>query len=197
MSFTLEHIDPRNGVLISGLENKFNEILASGSYNSRKINRFVPYRVCNWVAPITFGDICEFLIQGEWIVCEFGGELWWKESNKIGNGHVHSEEWKVNNSEFHRKNWKTRDKSQIQSLGKGDHKRNPYPGQRASCLTGHPYKRKHWDKDLFDEVKKAYLNKSSYHWGRKKLCEKYGVTAKTIENMVKHIKKGKILTDLL
>jgi len=205
--FTVEHIDPRNGVLISGLENRFNEILASGSYNSKKINRFVPYRVCNYPSPVNEGDTGEFLIgadiktdtPGEWVVCEFmvKGSIWWYESNKIGNGHVHSEEWKVNNSKIQRESWKTRDKSQIQSLGKGDHKRNPGPGQRASCLTGHPHKRKHWDKDLFDEVESAYLNRTSYHWGRKELCEKYGVTTKTVENMVKHINKGKTLTDIL
>ena len=85
---TLEHIDPRNGVLVSGLENEFNEILADYSYNSRKINRFVPYRVRNYSAPINEGDVGEFLIGGEWVVCEFmvKGGLWWQESNKIGNG---------------------------------------------------------------------------------------------------------------
>lgn len=81
---SLEHIDPRNGVLVSGLRNEANEIVADYSYNSRKSNRFVPYRVCDHPAPVTFGDFCEFLIEGEWVVCEFGGEIWWKETNKIG-----------------------------------------------------------------------------------------------------------------
>lgn len=85
MKLTLEHIDPRKGVLVCGLCNEFNEIFADLSYNSRKTNRFVPYRVCNYPAPITFGDIGEFLIQNEWTVCEFGGTEWWSESNQIGN----------------------------------------------------------------------------------------------------------------
>jgi hypothetical protein len=85
---TLEHIDPRNGVLVSGLENSFNEILADYSYNSRKQNRFVPYRVCDHPAPVTFGDVGEFLIRGEWVVCEFGGPEWWDQSSENGCGAV-------------------------------------------------------------------------------------------------------------
>ena len=86
-SITLEHIDPRRGVLISGLENDFNEILVDARYNERKNNRFVPYRVCGYPAPVTFGDMCEFLIEDKWVVCEFGGDMWWKESNRIGCTH--------------------------------------------------------------------------------------------------------------
>jgi hypothetical protein len=82
--FTLEHIDPRHGKLVSGLKNSFNERIVDFSYNARKTNRFVPYRVCNHSAPEFFGDTGEFLINGEWVVCEFGGPLWWEESNKIG-----------------------------------------------------------------------------------------------------------------
>ena len=81
---SLEHIDPRKGALVSGLENEFNEIIADLSYNSRKGNRFLPYRVCNYSAPTTFGDIGEFLVEGEWVVCEFGGSIWWKETNRVG-----------------------------------------------------------------------------------------------------------------
>lgn len=82
--FSLEHIDPRNGNLVSGLENSFNERVVDYRYNCRKTNRFVPYRVCDYPAPEFFGDIGEFLIGGDWVVCEFGGKEWWEESNKIG-----------------------------------------------------------------------------------------------------------------
>jgi hypothetical protein len=84
----LEHIDPKKSNWVSGLENGFNEILADESYNKSKNNRFVPYRVCDCPAPTTFGDIGEFLINDEWVVCEFGGDTWWKESNRIGNAQV-------------------------------------------------------------------------------------------------------------
>ena len=82
---SLEHIDPIRHSLICGLRNDLNEILASLSYNARKTNRFVPYRVCEHPAPVTFGDMCEFLIEDEWVVCEFGGDIWWAESNRVGN----------------------------------------------------------------------------------------------------------------
>jgi hypothetical protein len=85
----LEHIDPKKSHLVSGLTgNDYNEIIAEESYNKRKNNRFVPYRVCEHPAPVTFGDIGEFLIEDKWIVCEFGGETWWAESNRIGNAQV-------------------------------------------------------------------------------------------------------------
>ena len=85
---TLEHIDPRKGALVSGLENEFNEIIADATYNKSKNNRFVPYRVCDHPAPVTYGDIGEFLIEGEWVVCEFGGLTWLDESNRIGNSQI-------------------------------------------------------------------------------------------------------------
>ena len=85
-SLTLEHVDPRNHHLVCGLKNEFNEILADYSYNCRKVNRFVPYRVCDYPAPVTFGDIGEFLIQDKWVICEFGGTEWWIESGRIGCG---------------------------------------------------------------------------------------------------------------
>ena len=86
----LEHIDPRNGVLVCGLKVDPNEVLADMPYNRRKINRFVPYRVCEYPAPENEGDLGEFLIKGEWVVCEFmvKSGTWWNESNRIGNGSV-------------------------------------------------------------------------------------------------------------
>ena len=87
-TLTLEHIDPRNHSLICGFYGNAlamnNEIMADHSYNSRKTNRFVPYRVCDYSAPITFGDMGEFLIGEEWKICEFGGMEWMEESRKIG-----------------------------------------------------------------------------------------------------------------
>ena len=83
-SITLEHIDPISSQHVCGLRNEFNEIMAVCSYNARKCNRFVPYRVHSHPAPVTFGDTGEFLIEGEWVICEFGGEAWWAESARIG-----------------------------------------------------------------------------------------------------------------
>lgn len=80
---SLEHIDPRKHPLVSGFEKDPNEILASVSYNARKNNWFVPYRVCDYPAPVTFGDIGEFLIQDFWCVVEFGGEWWMNEAKRL------------------------------------------------------------------------------------------------------------------
>lgn len=85
---TLEHIDPKKSKWVSGLENDFNEILADESYNKSKNNRFVPYRICDYPAPTTYGDVGEFLIGEEWVVCGFGGDVWQQESNRIGNAQV-------------------------------------------------------------------------------------------------------------
>lgn len=84
----LEHIDPRKSKFVCGLKNDYNEIIADESYNKSKNNRFVPYRVCDYPAPVTYGGIGEFLIEEEWVVCEFGGSKWQAESNRIGNAQV-------------------------------------------------------------------------------------------------------------
>ena len=84
----LEHIDPRKSKFVCGLKNDYNEIIADESYNKSKNNRFVPYRVYDYPAPVTFGDVGEFLIDGEWVICEFGGPKWQAESNRIGNAQV-------------------------------------------------------------------------------------------------------------
>jgi hypothetical protein len=124
MKLSLEHLDPRNHSLVCGLRNEFNEIIADFYYNSGKQNRFVPYRVCDYPAPVNPGDLGEFLIDGEWKVCEFavkGGE-WWVEANRIGCGattkpseesiakmrkpksETHRQNMRKPKSEIHRKN---------------------------------------------------------------------------------------------
>jgi hypothetical protein len=77
---TLEHIDPISHPLVSGLRNDFNEVMAVGSYNYSKRNLFVPYK---GVAPQNEGDVCEFLIKGEWMMTEFLGEWWRMEAVRI------------------------------------------------------------------------------------------------------------------
>ena len=79
---TLEHIDPRNHTLVSGLKNDFNEILADASYNYSKSDSFLPYRAKDYPAPTNPGDVGEFLIQGEWVVTPFMGEWYLHESLK-------------------------------------------------------------------------------------------------------------------
>ena len=92
MGTQLEHIDPIRSEHVCGLRNEHNEIIADDQYNWKKSNRFVPYRVCDYPAPVNFGDRGEFLINDEWVVCEFGGKNWWLESNRIGNSQRRSRE---------------------------------------------------------------------------------------------------------
>ena len=81
---TVEHFDPRKHSLVCGLDIQENITVVDESYNKRKTNRFVPYRVCEYGAPQLFGDVGEFLILGEWVICEFGGDAWWNESGRLG-----------------------------------------------------------------------------------------------------------------
>lgn len=81
-TLTLEHIDPRNHTLVTGLKNDFNEVLADASYNYSKSDYFLPYRIHSYNAPINPGDIGEFLIQGEWVATEFMGEWYVHEAQK-------------------------------------------------------------------------------------------------------------------
>jgi hypothetical protein len=86
VTFSIDHIDPRSGHLVCGLCVRLNECAADHSYNSRKTNRFVPYRLeGDVIVHVEFGDWGTFLIGGEWMYCEFGGPEWWEESNRIGN----------------------------------------------------------------------------------------------------------------
>ena len=80
---TLEHIDPRQHPLVSGLQNDFNEVIAEGSYNFSKAQLFVPYRITTLSPHINPGDLGEFLIRGEWTKTEFMGEWWKMEANSI------------------------------------------------------------------------------------------------------------------
>lgn len=84
----LDHKDPLHSELVCGLDNELNRLQCNRNYNARKNNRFVPYRIQTWPAPDVFGDVGEFLVEGKWVVCEFGGQTWWKESNRLGNGTV-------------------------------------------------------------------------------------------------------------
>ena len=97
---SVEHVDPLTHSLVSGLKNHLNEVVATVSYNARKQNRFVPYRVKDHHPPLTFGDTAEFLVENRWVVCEFGGDVWWAESSRLGCGANTGNDWE--RTEFHR-----------------------------------------------------------------------------------------------
>jgi hypothetical protein len=80
----VDHIDPLKSELICGLDVSSNIVESCLKYNKAKSNAFVPYRICSLPAPIKFGDAAEFLISGEWVVCKFGGNKWWREAKNLG-----------------------------------------------------------------------------------------------------------------
>ena len=84
--YALDHVDPKKGRLISGLDVKVNLSLMDWDENNKKLNRFVPYRVVSGI-PLHRepGDWGVFLIKGEWSLCQFMGREWWEESEKIGH----------------------------------------------------------------------------------------------------------------
>lgn len=80
----VDHIDPLKNELICGLDVSLNVIKSCLKYNKAKSNAFVPYRICSMPPPQKFGDMAEFLIEDKWVICEFGGNKWWKEAKKLG-----------------------------------------------------------------------------------------------------------------
>lgn len=83
---SFDHIDPLHSDHVCGLNVPLNIIEQTVSYNAAKSNKFVPYRVELFPAPREYGDVAEFLIDGNWVVCEFGGEMWQAETRRIGCG---------------------------------------------------------------------------------------------------------------
>ncbi len=82
----VEHIDAKQAHLVCGLDVPANITQLTFGDNVSKQNRFVPYRVATHPAPREWGDVCEFLINEEWVVCAYVGEVWWEEATRIGCG---------------------------------------------------------------------------------------------------------------
>ena len=76
-------------------------------------------------------------------------------------------------------------------MGKGTHKRNPSKGTEAmSGPNKRQYMRKHWKKEVWDDIKITYENRTSYHWGKNSVVERHNVSVKTVDNMLKLIIGG-------
>jgi hypothetical protein len=68
---------------VCGLDCLANEVIADSNYNYGKSDLFLPYRVCDYPAPVNPGDLGEFLIRGGWVVTEFMGEWFKAEAKKL------------------------------------------------------------------------------------------------------------------
>jgi hypothetical protein len=112
-------------------------------------------------------------------------------------GRVHSQESKnkiskalrerfERDEEYH--NWLT---EHVRNLGSSNHKRNPSVGTKVmSGPNKRQYMRRHWEKEVWDAVKEKWEGRTSYHWGKKSLAKAFGVSVKTIENMLELIQQG-------
>ena len=82
----LDHIDPRweegrNYQLICGLSTPDNLIERDSATNTRKSNRFLPYK---GIAPVNEGDFTCFLSNdGEWVYESFMGEWWYEQTRSL------------------------------------------------------------------------------------------------------------------
>ena len=99
-SYDWDHIDPdypescdRPYQMVCGLTNPFNLIERDRSLNSSKSNRFLPWRVAHdevGSVPVNPGDLCQFLNRetGEWVLEEFLGDWWFKQTKDLCGEHV-------------------------------------------------------------------------------------------------------------
>ena len=82
---SLDHIDPSLSEFICGFDDPLNHRTIELFHNKLKSNKFVPYRITDdFESPQNEGDICIFLIEGRWIICEFGGKTWNAEATRLG-----------------------------------------------------------------------------------------------------------------
>lgn len=86
MTLSVDHIDPewkegRDYQLVCGLDEPCNREVREISFNTKKGNRFLPWRYCPeelGKVPQEPGDWCQFLDpdSGEWVLAEFLGDWW-------------------------------------------------------------------------------------------------------------------------
>ena len=117
--------------------------------------------------------------------------------SKRFSGKRHTKESKVKNGESHRRKfeedpdyreWKI---NHAIEMGKGGHKRNTSPGTESmSGPNKRQYMRRHWRREIWDDLKETYENRTSYRWGKIELSKRHGVSVKTLENMLKLIIDG-------
>jgi hypothetical protein len=89
----LDHIDPkwkegRDYQLVCGLSCAENLFERERGTNSRKSNRFLPWRISSseiGSIPTNPGDLCLFLdlTTGEWVLEEFMGEWWFEQTKSL------------------------------------------------------------------------------------------------------------------
>ena len=88
MHFEIDHIDPTRGFHVSGLSVPQNLVEREGNFNSKKSNRFLPWRDSLdelGGIPVNPGDLCLFLDpdSNEWVLEEFLGDWWFEKTRSL------------------------------------------------------------------------------------------------------------------
>ena len=95
MQTHIDHIDPdypencnRSYQMVCGFTNSLNLIERDHSLNASKSNRFLPWKVSSdeiGLVPVNPGDLCQFLdlATGEWVLEEFLGDWWFKQTKSL------------------------------------------------------------------------------------------------------------------
>ena len=88
MHFEIDHIDPTLGFHVSGLSVPQNLVEREGNFNSKKSNRFLPWRDSLdelGGIPVNPGDLCLFLDpdSNEWVLEEFLGDWWFEKTRSL------------------------------------------------------------------------------------------------------------------
>jgi hypothetical protein len=103
----IDHIDPRwkegrDYQLVCGLDCALNYCERETKFNTAKSNRFLPWRYCpNEIGtiPVEQGDLCQFLVEGEWVLMEFLSEEWFDATTSTAGGARALIEWQKTNNE--------------------------------------------------------------------------------------------------
>lgn len=80
-----DHLDPLISDFVCGLDQPNNVRYIDLLLNKKKSNAFVPYRLGPGDSPPQEeGQICCFLVKGNWVEVPFCEGVWWEEATRIG-----------------------------------------------------------------------------------------------------------------
>jgi len=150
---TLDHLDPvwfepgKEDQEICGLDLSCNYREVDISENSRKSDRFLPYRfIGDQLPPCQSGDLALFLVNEEWCLIPFLGDEWYAETTRRGNYHQARMGRKMAEEEKGFIQWRSRQTEEVIQ----QHEQNRIQGIRNAVASG-----KKWGFMLLDPKENA------------------------------------------